>query len=118
MTRWFGFLLAMAVGAAGGLFYGWVIDPVKYIDTTPDALRIDYRSDYVLMTAEVFQVEENLPDAIRRLALLDDASPVQIVSQALEFAEQHGYSPEDLAAMRFLYQALQSWNPVLGTLTP
>ncbi len=72
MSRWIRFFLVIAIGAAGGLFYGWVINPVKYVDTTPDTLRIDYKSDYVLMVAESYGADGDLALAARRLALLGD----------------------------------------------
>jgi hypothetical protein len=118
MRRWIGFLIAMAIGAAGGLFYGWVVNPVKYVDTTIDSLRIDYQSDYVLMVAETFKSDASVPNAIRNLEMLGDAPPAELVQKALNFARQHGYSDNDLATMTALLQALQSWNPILGTLTP
>jgi hypothetical protein len=118
MRRWIGFLIAMAIGAAGGLFYGWVVNPVKYVDTTLDSLRIDYQSDYVLMVAETFTSDASVPNAIHNLEQLGDATPVELVQKALNFAREHGYSDNDLATMTALLQALQAWNPILGTLTP
>jgi hypothetical protein len=58
------------LGIATGLLYGWVIDPLEYIDLTPDTLRPGYRSDYVLVVAEVYQAEQNAELAARRLAIL------------------------------------------------
>jgi hypothetical protein len=118
MKRWIGFFIALVIGAAGGLLYGWVVDPVKYVDTAPNSLRIDYQSDYTLMVAEIYGSEKNLPNAIQRLALLGDTAPVELVQKALTFAQEHGYSENDLASMSALLRALQSWNPILGTLTP
>ena len=51
MLRWFLFFLSIALGLAAGLYYGWVINPVEYVNTTPDTLRVDYQADYVLMVA-------------------------------------------------------------------
>ena len=47
MSRWTLPLLALLIGIALGLVYGWIISPVEYVDTTPDTLRADYRADYV-----------------------------------------------------------------------
>ena len=59
MSRWFVTLIALALGITLGLVYGWVINPVQYTDVTPDALRIDYRTDYVLMVAEAYRAEQD-----------------------------------------------------------
>jgi hypothetical protein len=118
MSRWIRFLLALLVGAAGGLFYGWQIDPVKYVDTTPDSLRSDYRSDYVLMVAEAYQSDHDLDLAARRLALLGSSPPAEIALDALLFAEGHGWLDADLDLMRDLYTVLQTWNPALEIPAP
>lgn len=118
MSRWIGFLLAIAVGVGLGLLYGWVINPVEYTDTAPNTLRIDYKTDYVLMVAEAYQTEKDLPLALRRLALLGNAPPEQVVQQALLFARQAGYLETDLAKMQDLLTALQALSEVQGQTTP
>lgn len=113
MGRWLGFLIMIAIGAAAGMFYGWVVNPVEYVDTAPNSLRIDYKTDYVLMVAEAYRVEGDLSLAARRLALLGSEPPLELVNQAIAFAMQIGYAPSDLALMQALAQALQTWNPSL-----
>lgn len=103
----------MAIGVAGGLLYGWVLNPVKYVDTTPDTLRIDYKTDYVLMVAETYQTDKNLDIAIQRLAILGEP-PAEITLQAILFAEQNGYTDNDLLLMRTLSGALQLRSPNTG----
>jgi len=105
------------IGAMGGLFYGWVISPVEYIDTTPDSLKIDYKSDYVLMVAEAYSVEKDLLAAVQRLGLLGGV-PEENVRQAVLFAEREGFLDSDVALMKALQSALASWNPALETPLP
>ena len=90
MTRWIGFILAILVGAAVAMVYGWVISPVEYVDTPPELLRVDYKSDYVLMVAEAYSLENDLAQAVRRLSFLGSESPAEIVRQAILFAEREG----------------------------
>jgi hypothetical protein len=45
MSRWMKFLTAILLGAAAGLFYGWVVNPVEYVEITPRSLRVDYKTD-------------------------------------------------------------------------
>jgi len=118
MSRWIRFFLAIALGAAAGLLYGWLVNPVKYVDTTPDTLRVDYKSDYVLMVAEAYRAETDLALAARRLALLGDTPPAEIVRQATLFAESQGYTDADVVLMRNLQAALQSWTPSQETPYP
>jgi hypothetical protein len=113
MGRWINFLLFIAIGAAAGMFYSWVISPVEYVDTAPDSLRIDYKTDYVLMVAEAYRVENSAALAARRLALLGSDPPLEIANEAIVFANQIGYDPNDLALMQSLVEALENWNPSL-----
>ncbi len=111
--RYLLFALAIALGVAAGLFYGWVVSPVLLVDTAPNTLRVDYRADYVLMVAEVYQSEGDLELAARRLALLG-GQPQEAARQAAEFGLQNGYAPRDLAALQDLLAALQRWTPAVA----
>lgn len=113
MGRWLGFLVAIAVGIGIGLVYGWVINPVEYVDTAPASLREDFRTDYVLMVAEAYFVEDDLAMAVRRLALLGGELPEEIVRQSLVTAAEYGYAQADLALMQTLRKDLLTWNPAL-----
>jgi len=100
------------IGIAAGLYYGWVISPVEYVDTSPDTLSIDYKTDYVLMAAEAYQVERDPALAIQRLAVLG-GDPLEMVVQAILSAERR-YIDNDLALMRQLSEALQVWQLEAG----
>jgi hypothetical protein len=109
--RWIFFLIVLALGLGLGLFYALVLSPVQYVDTTPGTLRLDYRADYTLMVAEVFRSDQNIDVAARRLALLSSQPPAEIAQQALNFAQQNGYTSDDVALLQNLTAALQVWQP-------
>lgn len=111
MRRWFFFIVSIAIGFSLGLYYGWVINPVKYIDLSPAALREDYRTDYVLMVAEAFQADGDLDLAARRLAVFGEFPPGEIVRQAMIFAAKAPYADSDQILLSQLASALQAWNP-------
>lgn len=118
MPRWIPVLIAVLSGLALGLLYGWKINPVQYTDITPDVLRIDYRTDYVLMVAEAYQAEEEPGLAAQRLAVLGSDPPARIAGEAYEYARQSGYPAEDLTALQQLSVALGTWQPIPGTSLP
>lgn len=125
MSRWFRFFIAIGLGMALGLFYGWVLSPIEFVDVTPESLRVDYQTDYVLMVAEAYRGEQDLAMAVRRLAVLGDKIPLDIVHGAILFAEDPqnfsdklAYPDSDLETMRQLEQALAAWNPLLETPLP
>lgn len=109
MLRYILFVFAVILGIALGVFYGREVNPVELVDASPDALRVDYKTDYVLMVAEVYDYEADAALAVRQLALLGSSPPDEIVNQALAFALEHNYQPEDLVLMRDLGDALSTW---------
>ena len=118
MPRWLPILIAAILGLTLGLVYGWVINPVQYTDITPDALRIDYRTDYVLMAAEAYHGEQDPALAARRLGLLGSEPPAVIAREAEDFARQAAYPSDDLTLIQDLTVALQTWQPISGTSLP
>jgi len=118
MPRWIPILLFFILGIALGLVYGWVVSPVQYTDITPDGLRVDYRTDYVLMVAEAYRSEQDPALAARRLAVLGSQAPALIAEDAYNYARQAGYEASDLSTIQELTIALETWQPVPGTAIP
>ena len=111
-TRLLFILIALATGIGLGLAYGWIVDPVEFFDLTPDTLRADYKTDYVLMTAEAYRVEQDPGLAARRLAIFGSQSPFAIASQGLEYARANGFADSDIALIQELVTALQAWSGI------
>jgi hypothetical protein len=113
MSRWILFLITIALGFAAGLYYGWRLDPVEYVDTAPDSLREDYKADYVLMVAEAYQGEGDLNMALNRLSLLGNQPPAEIVETAIHFAAtiDPPYAEVDLVLMRKLAEDIRARFP-------
>jgi hypothetical protein len=118
MRRWFLFLIVVLLGVGVGLLYGWVINPVKYVDTTPAKLRSDYQTDYVLMVAEAYQADGDLDLAARRLAVLGESHPAEIVRQGMILAAQIPFADSDQELLSQLASALQTWSPNPGAPQP
>ena len=111
MGRWVRFLIMIGIGCAIGLVYGWFINPVEYVNTAPNSLRTDYKTDYILMVAEAYKVEQNLDLAVHRLGLLGETAPIDLVSQAMATAVEYQYDPTDLVLMQALADGLRTWYP-------
>lgn len=101
-------ILGLLFGALVALAYGWLIQPVEYIDTSPDSLRIDFRTDYVLMGAEAYSGDRDLNLARVRLAALGPQPPEQYATQAVEYALEHEFGRTDLELLNQLALALRS----------
>ena len=105
-------IIALVAGIGMGLAYGWLIDPVDFFDLTPDTLRADYKTDYVLMTAEAYRTEQDPGLAARRLAIFGSQSPSAIASQGLNYARANGFADSDIALIQELVTALQAWSGI------
>jgi len=112
MPRWLLLFLMTSIGIALGLLYGWVIEPVQFVDTTPASLRADYRSDYVLMVAEAYHADHDVELAARRLSIFGGEAPAAMASQALQFGQANGYAANDLSLLRELARAMQAYSPM------
>ncbi|MCD4803276.1 MAG: hypothetical protein K8R16_10095 [Anaerolineales bacterium] len=110
MSRWTLFFVVLLLGLGLGLLYGWVINPVSYQDTTLDSLRIDYKTDYTLMVAEVYHQSNDLDWAMNRLTLLKNESPLHTIEESLKFASQAEYTLPDMFLLRDLHNALKENN--------
>lgn len=100
--------LGLIAGLAIGVIYGWLIRPVEYVNTTPDSLRQDYQTDYVLMVAEIYSKEEDLERAVIRLAVLGPQDPELILTEATDYAIANAFSREDINRLNSLAIALKS----------
>ena len=104
-------IIALVVGITFGLIYGWAIDPIEYVDVTPNILREDYRVDYVLMTAEAYQTDFDSETAARRLAILGSESPAIITASALDYATRNNFTEIEIQLLQTLLTAMQTYQP-------
>ena len=88
-------LTGLVVGLALGLVFAWVIYPVKYVDTAPQALRADFKARYRSLIAQAYAASGDLGRARARLALLGDADAMAaLAAQAQQIVAAGGSQPE------------------------
>ena len=104
--RFFWFLFTILLGTAAGLAIGWYLSPVPLGDVSPEALRSDYRTDYVLMVAQIYDVEKDLNKANQRLEYLQGETPARLTQIAVLKAGELGYDRRDLELLARLAQAM------------
>ena len=73
-------VLSLLVGLAAGVVYAWVISPVRYVDTSPNTLRSDFKDAFRVAIAASYSATHNLDRAKARLILLGDPDPVEALS--------------------------------------
>jgi hypothetical protein len=110
-------LFAILVGFGVGLFYAWVVSPIKYVDAEPHALRDDFKDDYRSAIAAAYASNPDLERARARLALLGDPDPSQALAAQAQRMLASGESPEAVQQVAMLASVLQGQvaaNPPLA----
>ncbi len=109
--RYVFFFLAIAIGIAIGVLLGWAFNPLNTVNTGLDSLRIDYKTDTVLMVAQLYQSEGDLPAALTRLSTLGEDIP-DLMQSAINYATQHDYATADINAMQNLADDIAGHSPL------
>ena len=98
--------LALVVGLGGGLYYGWVIAPVQYVDADPASLHQAFKDDYILMLATAYAGDGDLEAARAGLTSLGLEAGAPVVTAAAERLTAAGLPAEDAARLASLAAAL------------
>jgi hypothetical protein len=97
--------IAIIVGIGLGLFYAWIISPVKWINGTPAQMRDDLRQDYLRMTIDSYSVNGDADLAITRYQNLGQ--------YAQKTLEEVGVNPGSVEA-----EALQNFRSTIEIFAP
>lgn len=62
----FAAVVAIIFGFIFGLVWGWVIQPVEWVDATPELLNADYQVEYLRMSIDSFTVNSDTALAMQR----------------------------------------------------
>jgi hypothetical protein len=106
-------VLAMAAGLAGALLYTWVLDPVEYYDSSPDALYIDAKLVYLLLIGDIYANTGDLAQAKAWLSELDVAADGQVLAGFVERYLDSGGQPEEVRNLARLAADLGAHGGVL-----
>lgn len=68
-------LVAGLVGFLLGLLWGWVIQPVEWINATPKVLRPDLQKDYLNMAIDSYMINKDPILAVQRFQALGESGP-------------------------------------------
>jgi len=81
--------------------------PAKTSSLEITDLRMDYKTDYILMVAEIYQTDVDLQAAESRLISLGEDWQA-LIGESIKFAENIGYSQNDLDKMLNLSDAIKA----------
>ena len=102
------FILSITLGVLIGLILIWGYFPVPYREMALSSLRSDYKTDYVLMVAEIYHMNNDPIAASASLESLGGKSPLQTAQQAVLIGRSLDYSGSDIDQMVRLIESLQA----------
>jgi hypothetical protein len=114
MQRFFiSLVIGLLIGAAMGLYYGWVLSPVQYVKSSMSDLSRSYKDEYTVMVAQSFRVDGDVNEAIRRLQPLNVGNIPQYVRDVTErYISESGTGKEaDIRTLVVLSRALGYYTP-------
>lgn len=99
-------ITGLILGAALGLAYAWVAQPVQYTNTRPSSLRADFKDQYRSLIAAAFAANGDLVRARARLVLLQDDDVYRTLAEQAQRTLAGGSSLQEARALGMLAVAL------------
>ncbi len=109
--RYIGFAITIGAGLILGLIMGWSVFPRKASEMPLKELRMDYKTDYVLMVATIYKDDMDYDAAVVRLSLLDEDIE-QLLIDASQIASME-YSVMDSQTINLLLQVVKNHAGIL-----
>ncbi len=103
----------VVIGVVLGLLIAYVISPVEYIDTAPYSLRSDAKENMRGLIALSYKADGDLSRARSRLALLQDANPLQVLADQAQRMLAKNTSPDEARALAQMAADMQG-SPAAG----
>lgn len=98
----------LAIGIILGLLYAWMVAPVRYINTSPNTLRTDFKDQYRMLIAASYASTHDLARAKSRLELLGDSDPIQALTAQAQHMLASGQPFDVVQQVAMLADDLQS----------
>lgn len=109
--------LGIMIGGGIGLYLGWVVWPVQFVDGAPAGLQPNYQEDYLLMVAVAYTQDGDLELARRYMAGLGGESGQLLLRVTVE-AILSGRAESDIRPLVALSQALGLESPAMAPYLP
>jgi hypothetical protein len=117
-------VIALVVGAAIGLAYAWLIEPVTFVESSPAQVMKPYREAWLIMAAEAYAQDGDWERTQARVNALRDADLPQTLAELFERYQANGPNPTARALARLADQlnvrtpAMQVYLAAIVTPTP
>ena len=65
-------ITGLVLGLILGIFYGWVINPTRYVDISPQSLLNEQKKQYMLLISQSYQANEDIGRSYARIKQMMD----------------------------------------------
>ena len=100
-------VLGLIAGLGIGLLIGWVLVPVKYVDTSLADLHPDYKEEYTLLVASAYAHDQDLDKARGRLEQLEVPNLQAWISPLIDKVIDEGHDETEIQALVALAELLE-----------
>jgi hypothetical protein len=105
-------VIALVIGAAIGLAYAWLIEPVTFSESSPAQVMKSYREAWLIMSAEALAQDGDWDRTQARINALRDANLSQTLADLFERYQANGPNPTARALAR-LADRLNARTPAM-----
>lgn len=112
------FILAAAVGLAGGLWYSWELDPVEIYDVAPDSLGLEDKWTYLLLVGDGYAHHRDLTTAKAQLNELGIGAEGPVLAEWIEQYLDRGGEADEVRNLARLAADLGADGGVLVVFGP
>ena len=111
-------ITGLLIGLALGFFYGWVINPARYIDISPQSLHEDQKKQYLLLVAESYQASEDIGRSYARIKQMVDPVDIDSLRAILLDMEIDPSYSDSFETVRDFINSLNTYTQVMGGVFP
>ena len=114
MNRFFlSLIVGLVIGAAIGLYLGWVPFPVEYLNNPASSLDQRYQDEYTVMVASSYLIDGDPIAAVERLRVLDVVNVPAYVQEVTERFITNSRDIEDIFRLVTLAEGLGRLTPIM-----
>ncbi|GAB1421850.1 hypothetical protein MASR2M15_20420 [Anaerolineales bacterium] len=114
MIRFFvSLIVGLIIGIVGGLFIGWEVSPVEFVNSPITSLDSRYQDTYTVMIATGFMADKDTLGAVERLRLLGVDNVPLYVQEVTERFITNSRDVNDIKVLVALSEGLGRLTPIM-----
>ncbi|MAU10273.1 MAG: hypothetical protein CL607_10660 [Anaerolineaceae bacterium] len=106
-------VIGVAIGLVAGLFIGWTVAPIEYVNSPMTSLSIRHQQEYTVMVAEGYLVDGDVLGAVERLRVLGMSNVPLYVQEVTETYISNSRDLDDIQKLVALAAGLGRLTPVM-----